>query len=185
MPDTKKPLPALPSPNLASTLSIKARVHYSHLIRHFLAESESQDATSSIHTRLDSWVYAIEEALDDFSTSVGKGEWLAGVRRWREARYRASSERESNNKPTLRAMSPGPTQETPEDSTQKKLHQLREHILHNTALMADKALFHLLLCLTPCGLHVQDSAADIGPTSIGCSFATSKFLLPLESSLEH
>ncbi|KAF5349966.1 hypothetical protein D9756_009237 [Leucocoprinus leucothites] len=183
MPDTKKPLPALPLTNL-STLNIEARAHRGRLVRYLLAES----ADASIQTRLEGWVYAIEEALDDFSRCVGHGEWLAGVRRRREVKCRARLTQDKTND-SARAPSPSPkTQETLEDArspVQKKLQQLREHISHSATPSPEKSLYHLLLCLAPCGLRVQDSSTDTGPTSIGCSFASSKFLLPPDSDMDH
>lgn len=172
MPDTKKPLPALPPANPA-TLSIEARAHRGRLVRHLLIGTSE----SSIQARLDGWVHAIEEALDDLSLCIARGEWLAGVRRRRESKQRMRlSVAQENSAQSI--------QETPA-SIPKALQRLREHISQSTVPSPENLPFHILLCLAPCGVRVHLPSDDPASTSIGCSFASAKFLLPPDTDAEH
>jgi 1-phosphatidylinositol-3-phosphate 5-kinase len=187
MPDTKKPLPALPQQSNVCALSVDARTHRARLIRHFFAEI----ADSETLARPDGWISAIEEALDALSQCLVSGEWLKGIRQRREAAHRAqlsSTLQTDKDKEFSRAQSPSPSKtpqapvEPEKTKIQELLKQLRGHIVHSTGPTSDNSPFHLLLCLAPCGVRVHDPVPTDGPVSatasIGCSFVPSKFLLP-------
>ncbi|KAL0948446.1 hypothetical protein HGRIS_011019 [Hohenbuehelia grisea] len=85
MAGAEKPLPGLPSnAPTPTTLSIQARRHRLRFIRQVLNEDSAQSAFGD--DARDAWAHALEDALDELSTSITRGGWLSGIRRARAAR---------------------------------------------------------------------------------------------------
>ncbi|KAF9445443.1 hypothetical protein P691DRAFT_710328 [Macrolepiota fuliginosa MF-IS2] len=171
MPD-HKPLPALPNSSSLTSLTIDARAHRARLIRHFLAELPDP----GIHNRHEGWAYAIEDALDDLSTCLARGDWLAGIRRRRQSRHRDTVLAHSTLQPEPRPLKD--TSKSRPQSPNPSPNPLPPLAVPNP----NQRQFHLLLCLAPSGTRAYlppgDHGFDIVPANIGCAFVSSKFLLP-------
>lgn len=204
-----KPLPALPATHNLLTLSIDARAHRARLIRHILSEV----ADPVIQSRLEGWARTIEEALDELSSCIGRGDWLAGIRRRRESQLLARLDsllaertvqpepRKDPSKENRLQSSASPNQHPPPslafpsvNDTQSNrtrgrevLQQLRAHLSRHNVPTPDAQQLHLLLCLAPCTTRVhfpaEDHGFDIIPGNISCTFISSKFSLP--SDVDH
>ena len=108
-----KPLPALPLGPNPTTLSVDSREHRSQIIRHVLGEI--QDAT--LDSRRDEWVTSIEEALDDLSASISRGDWLHGLKKERRRR-RAKIDRHATVKAAQKMTCPPSTMSRRSSSVQ-------------------------------------------------------------------
>ncbi|KAF8151494.1 hypothetical protein B0H34DRAFT_131326 [Crassisporium funariophilum] len=185
----QKPLPALPSPAL-TTLSVEARIHRALLIRHFLADIHEP----SIESRRDGWLYVFEEALDELSQHMNRGEWLNSVRRGRTFKQIHSKKSQANGGSL--GSKAGETGEEKKDNgkgpeQKKDTHHLPSPVdsLKQVRHLAARApppsgvlrTGHLVLCVAPHGskvpVPIEDSGFDIVPANIGCTFSAGDFAL--------
>ncbi|TFK21691.1 hypothetical protein FA15DRAFT_672317 [Coprinopsis marcescibilis] len=174
-----KPLPQLPprdaSPINTATLSTDARLHRARLLRHIFDDFRSE---LDIYRKRDAWISEFEEALDDLSKSMNRGDWLAGLRLGRtakNAKKRARSadrkeEVEPVNGESVGAKSPVALEDKPAPAT--PLDRIRSLAVAPAA--PRDVPRHLVLCISPHGdampIPAEDSGFDIIPASIGCSF---------------
>lgn len=188
-----KPLPAIPAvvtvPNL-TTLSIEARGHRGRFIRHILADAELDD-TAEV------WASALEDALDTLGDAVGRGRWLAGVKRGRRERVdHIAPARKPMTRTDTMASQQSHVSEQPADSVvsfpqspdEEALRQIRE--LASQPMLPSPKLEpkHLLVCVAPLGSRVvvpnEDSGFDLIPANVGCVFKPGAFSLPEDNSDE-
>ncbi|KAL1743638.1 hypothetical protein HDZ31DRAFT_83264 [Schizophyllum fasciatum] len=201
-----KPLPALPLGTNAATLAVNSREHRAHIIRHVFAEI--QDA--ELDGRRDEWVSSIEDALDDLSASISRGNWLAGLKKERRRR-RARIDRHATVKAAQKATRPPssmsrrsssvqgegqarppceavffPSTEKPQENVSKSLEELRAMMARPLGSSPPKSRQHLLLSLAPQGSRALVPAEDMGfdliPGNIGCIFRPHVFHLPATGS---
>jgi len=78
----QKPLPAIPNAPKLTTLSVEAKSHRSRFIRQLLSETQDPLPDSG----REAWACALEDALDELGDSIGRGEWLSGIKRSRKFR---------------------------------------------------------------------------------------------------
>ncbi|KAJ7172306.1 hypothetical protein C8R46DRAFT_1085479 [Mycena filopes] len=206
MPDTK-PLPAIPHQVLATvpnltTLSIDARNHRARFIRAILAEAELADA--------EEWAAALEDALDGLSDAVGRGRWLAGVKRERGLRRPQREQHAfqprrvlartdtmaSNASSAVSALqsivsdaSDHASSSTADSPTVEALRQIRALSAQPTLPNPKPAPKHLLLCLAPLGSRIavpqEDSGFDLIPANLACVFKPGVFSLPEADEDDH
>ncbi|KAL1729012.1 hypothetical protein EV714DRAFT_274120 [Schizophyllum commune] len=197
-----KPLPALPLGPNPTTLSVDSREHRSQIIRHVLGEI--QDAT--LDSRRDEWVVSIEEALDDLSASISRGDWLHGLKKERRRR-RAKIDRHATVKAAQKMTRPPstmsrrsssvqgegqgrppceavffPSTEKPQEDLSKSLEELRAMVSRASTSSSNPSRQHLLLSLAPPGsrapVPAEDSGFDLIPGHVGCTFRPHVFHLP-------
>lgn len=193
-----KPLPELPStsktPNLAR-LSIQAQKHRERFIRFVL--SELNDAW--IDNNLEEWTRVLEDALDDLASSMSQGRWLTGIKKYKALKEKQSKKkRKLDKKVDLTANSTGPRKSTGADgifdngskkseiqissSNSERLERLRQIVAEPDVPSRTPKSRHLLLCLAPLGSRValpdEDSGFNLVPSTLGCSFRNSVFVLP-------
>lgn len=195
-----KPLPALPSSSALSTLSVESRNHRARLIRHFLVDIQEP----GIEARRDGWACVLEEALDEMSEEMGRGDWLAAVKRGKQLKKdlgkSSSTKMSSETKPTkhieasTKVTQDGSKHENAVDSQQNKgsgdipttldehtspFHQLLGLNARPPLPPGEQRPGHLLLCLAPHGnrlpLPTEDRGFDIIPANIGCAFTPATF----------
>ncbi|KAH7868609.1 uncharacterized protein C8R40DRAFT_814762 [Lentinula edodes] len=193
-----KPLPELPStsktPNLAR-LSIQAQKHRERFIRFVL--SELNDAW--IDNNLEEWTRVLEDALDDLASSMSQGRWLTGIKKYKALKEKQSKKkRKLDKKVDLTENSTGPRKSTGADgifdngskksevqissSNSERLERLRQIVAEPDVPSRTPKSRHLLLCLAPLGSRValpdEDSGFNLVPSTLGCSFRNSVFVLP-------
>ena len=198
--DHEKPLPTLPKrhdiPKL-TTFSIEARNHTRRIILRALEEESSAIPENDWNHERDAWTDGILDALDSLGDGIANGGWIVGANRSR----RASIQR----KLILRDTKEGTT--TADAVTEPKsiaVSDVPEHpadlpppkpptstAMEQISLWLSKALppspkpyaKHLLLTVTAHG-HVPDNVSDfeIVPSAIGCTFSSSRFMLPSPTS---
>ncbi|KIK63065.1 hypothetical protein GYMLUDRAFT_41376 [Collybiopsis luxurians FD-317 M1] len=187
----RKPLPALPtaeySPNLVR-LSTPAREHRARFIRFVLSELFNE---SDRNVDLEEWENVLEDVLDDLGNSLVQGKWLSGIKRGKaEKRERGRQKRHDSE--TGSAIANAKDSEEIQDavsilssvasetpfSNEERLEQLRQLLAEPDVLSPALQSKHLLLCLAPLGIQIQESGFDIVPASFGCSFRSGSFVLP-------
>ncbi|KAJ3914042.1 hypothetical protein F5877DRAFT_51221 [Lentinula edodes] len=193
-----KPLPELPStsktPNLAR-LSIQAQKHRERFIRFVL--SELNDAW--IDNNLEEWTGALEDALDDLTSSMSQGRWLTGIKNNKALKEKQPKKiRKLDEKVDLTENSAGSRKSPGADeifdnglrkseiqissSNSERLERLRQIVAEPDLPSRKSKSRHLLLCLAPLGSRValpdDDSGFNLAPSTLGCSFRNSVFVLP-------
>ncbi|KAJ7440325.1 hypothetical protein B0H11DRAFT_2292992 [Mycena galericulata] len=196
-----KPLPEIPNLPLTTTtttnnsnaapnltkLSTDARRHRAAVLRYLLAETA---LNLNEDERVD-WAGALEEALDALGEAVGRGKWLAGVKRGRQ--------RETSPRGTILQTDTASSQSsnaecaTADTAEQKNATETteRDRLAALRLLAAQPTLpnprpgpKHLLLCVAPLGsrlaapLPKEDSGFALVPSRIGCVFTPGSFTLP-------
>jgi len=175
-----KPLPEVPSP---PELSNEFRVHRSRILSNILGEAEDVIGNKEI------WVYILEDVLDKLHAVVVGEDWLASIRRRRQAppvEKDLKDEEADDNKgadvsktpqaspePELKVAFPS---DTNKDESQRSLEHIRALVTKKT--IGDAPLF--LLCLTPYTggpIPAEDSGFDIIPANNGCTFDVGKFVV--------
>ncbi|KAG6810670.1 hypothetical protein H0H92_010818 [Tricholoma furcatifolium] len=165
---SQKPLPALP----ALTLSLNAKQHRTHLIRNFiLSETTHDDPATVVESKRDGWVYALEEALDEFGKCIAQGNWLEGIRELRET---CSCEKLKVEQEKRRDKAK--KRKNQEESGESTSSSMELPPLPSSLPAAGKRLF---LCVAPPDSRVplpfEDSGFDIVPSNIGCSFKAGEY----------
>ena len=165
-----KPLPALPDPSL-TTLSVEARHHRAQLIQHFFSDIHEP----RIESRRDAWLQVLEEALDDLSVHVSRGDWLSGIKRGRELlKQRPLSIDGTANE--------GQHDKPLPESPGEPLRKLRLLITRSASPSAEPWGARLVLCLSPSRDRVppiptEDDGFDDIPANVGCTFSGNSFTL--------
>lgn len=197
-----KPLPALPLGPNPATLSVDSREHRAQIIRHVFAEI--QDA--SLDSRRDEWISSIEDALDDLSNSISRGDWLPGIKRERRrkrakldrdatvkaeqkttrppssmSRRSSMTRKESSSQPVCEAVF-FPTTESPQEDQGRALEELRALAVRSSTPGPSSSRKHLLLSVAPPGIRIpvptEDMGFDLVPGNVGCAFRPCVFHLP-------
>lgn len=164
-----KPLPALPS----SLLSVEAQTHRASLIKHFLSDIHEH----GIESRRGGWLYVFEEVLDELSQQFIRGDWLASIKRTKEAHKSHNRPRDAQEQTKEETRTEKPLPPKPEPPLQ----QLRKLAARPVPPNREQRLGHLVLCVAPHGsrlpLPAEDSGFDVVPVNIGCEFSPGTFAL--------
>ena len=197
-PDHEKPLPTPPKKHDApklTTLSVEARNHTRKFIIRSLEEESSVIAGGDWNHDKDAWTDGILDALDSLGDGVTNGGWIVGANRARRARIQ--------RKLALRDAKEGPST-TDTVAEPKNISDVSEHntdppppkppagtVMEQISLWVSKALppspkpyaKHLLLTVSAYG-HVPDNVSDFEfvPSTAGCAFFPSRFVLPHPAS---
>ncbi|GAW04603.1 1-phosphatidylinositol-3-phosphate 5-kinase FAB1 [Lentinula edodes] len=145
------------------------------------------------------WTRVLEDALDDLASSMSQGRWLTGIKKYKALKEKQSKKkRKLDKKVDLTANSTGPRKSTGADgifdngskkseiqissSNSERLERLRQIVAEPDVPSRTPKSRHLLLCLAPLGSRValpdEDSGFNLVPSTLGCSFRNSVFVLP-------
>ncbi|KAJ4490808.1 hypothetical protein J3R30DRAFT_137416 [Lentinula aciculospora] len=191
-----KPLPKLPTSDRTQDLlrlSVQSREHRERFIRFVLSELDDPWLADN----LEEWTQVLEDALDDLGISMGQGNWLSGIKKSKTLKKRQSKKRKLDEKPDMAGTFIGSGKSKDADQmpvnglislTSKQLKQLREVVAEPDVPSRPSKYKHLLLCLAPFGnrdaLYEEDSGLNMVPSTFGCSFQNSFFVLPEDDNTD-
>ena len=201
--DHDKPLPILPkkhnTPRL-TTLSVEARNHTRKFILRALDEESLAAAGNDWDHDNEAWANGISDALDSLGDSIADGGWIAGANRSRRALIQrklalrnirqGSTTTDAVADPKSVALSnisehtaeyPPPPPEPPATAMEEILLRLSKALPPSPKPYAK----HILLTVAAYG-HAPDNAPGFEtiPSSVGCVFSPSRFMLPCTTSRE-
>lgn len=200
-PDHDKPLPTLPKrydgPKL-TTLSVEARNHTRKLILRALEEESSTIASTDWDHDNETWTDGILNALESLGDAIAHGGWIVGANRSRRALIRrklalkdvkggpaatnGAAEHTSAAPPDVsqHATDPPPSNKPPATTA---MEQLSLWVSKDLPPSPKPYAKHILLTVAGHG-HVPDNASDFEfiPSTAGCVFLPSQFMLPPSAS---
>jgi hypothetical protein len=202
--DHDKPLPTLPKKHDAprlTTLSAEARNHTRKFILRALDEESLAVASNDWDHGNEAWTNGISNALDSLGDSIADGGWIAGANRSRRALIQ--------RKLALRDIRQGSTTtDAVADPKSVALPDISEHTaeypppppkppastaMEEMLIWLSKALppspkpytKHILLTVAAYGRTPANAPdLEIIPSSVGCVFSPSRFMLPCTTSRE-
>ena len=198
--DHDKPLPTIPkrhdTPKL-TTLSVEARNHTRRIILRALEEESSAMPGNDWNHERDAWSDGISDALDSLGDGITNGGWIVGANRSRRASIQRKLVLRDTKEGTTTADAVAEPRSTvvsdvpehapdlppPKPPTSTPMEQISLWLSKDFPPSPKPCAKHLLLTITDYG-QIPDNVSDfeLVPSAVGCSFSSSRFMLPHPTS---